>query len=151
MSQDRQLCHDTARARQQARAWGRWAHGRGAGVRHGRAAGAGGTGVGRWALGRAAGGARQREGRRRKRARSARRARRAVDEQADVQAGTGASGRRRGLAGARQGRAGRLAGRVCARLSASWASFGARAPGLVFNLVFRLGIFPESLNEHCSL
>ena len=28
---------------------------------------------------------------------------------------------------------------------------GARAPGLVFNLVFRLGIFPESLNEHCSL
>ena len=28
---------------------------------------------------------------------------------------------------------------------------GARAPGLVFNLGFRLGIFPESLNEHCSL
>ena len=28
---------------------------------------------------------------------------------------------------------------------------GARAPGLVFSLVFRLGIFPESLNEHCSL
>ena len=29
---------------------------------------------------------------------------------------------------------------------------GARAPGLVFNPVFfRLGIFPESLNEHCSL
>ena len=28
---------------------------------------------------------------------------------------------------------------------------GACAPDLVFNLVFRLGIFPESLNEHCSL
>ena len=28
---------------------------------------------------------------------------------------------------------------------------GARAPCLVFNLVFRLGIFPKSLNEHCSL
>ena len=33
----------------------------------------------------------------------------------------------------------------------NWASFGARAPGLVFNPVFRLGIFPESPNEHCSL
>ena len=49
MSQDRQLCNDTVRARQQARAQGRWARGRGAGVRHGRAVGAGGTGVGRWA------------------------------------------------------------------------------------------------------
>ena len=28
---------------------------------------------------------------------------------------------------------------------------GGRAPDLVFNLVFRLGIFPESLNEHWSL
>ena len=28
---------------------------------------------------------------------------------------------------------------------------GARAPGLVFSLVFRLSIFPESLKEHCSL
>ena len=61
-----------------------------------------------------------------------------------MQAGAGASGRRRGCAG-------RPAGRACARLGASWASFGARAPGLVFDLVFRLDIFPESLNEPCSL
>ena len=68
-----------------------------------------------------------------------------------MQAGAGASGRSKGRAGARQGSAGRPTGRACARLGAGWASFGARAPGLVFNLVFRLGIFPESLNEHCSL
>ena len=66
-----------------------------------------------------------------------------------------------------QGRAGRAAGRT---ERAAWRTeraghgrhgraacahrlgqLGARAPDLVFNLVFRLGIFPESLNEHCSL
>ena len=81
----------------------------------------------------------------------ARLARSATDEQAGAQEGTGASGRHRGPAGVRQGHSGRPAGRACARLGANWASFGARAPGLVFNLVFRLGIFLESLNEHCSL
>ena len=34
--------------------------------------------------------------------------------------------------------------RTWACLGASWASFGARAPGLVFDLVFRLGIVSES-------
>ena len=79
-----------------------------------------------------------------------------------------------GLGGLRAGRAGRAgsmrgSGRQGARLgarstqgTAGWqhgraacahglGQLGARAPGLVFSLVFRLGIFPESLNEHCSL
>ena len=66
-------------------------------------------------------------------------------------------GRRRARAGVRaQAGAGRSAGgrRAGARERAgcaSWTSFGAGAPGLVFNLVFRLSIFPKSLNEHCSL
>ena len=39
----------------------------------------------------------------------------------------------------------RAPGRACARLGVpSWASFGARAPGLVFDLVFRLDIVSES-------
>ena len=48
----------------------------------------------------------------------------------------------RGTAGRQHGRA------ACAH---RLGQLGARAPGLVFSLVFRLGIFPESLNEHCSL
>ena len=57
----------------------------------------------------------------------------------------GARGRRR------QGRAGRPAGRPvrawCAQLGQVWCF---AAPDSVFGLV-RLGIFPESPNEHCSL
>ena len=77
--------------------------------------------------------------------------------------GVGAAGHsgRRGVGA--QGRAGRADGRTESagdgRLGSTGAQagahrlgqLGARAPGLVFNLVFRLGIFPESLNEHCSL
>ena len=37
---------------------------------------------------------------------------------------------------------------ACAR---GLGQLGARAPGLVSNLVFLLGIFPKSLNEHGSL
>ena len=91
-----------------------------------------------WALGRAAGGARQPAGRW---WRPARRARSAAD------------GRRRGRA-----RHGRGSARGTAGLAARAPGWGAqagqlraRAPGMVFNLVFRLGIFPESLNEQCSL
>ena len=92
--------------------------------------------------------------------------------------GAQALGRATGRAGARQGerargrasgRAGRAAGRAGVRLGAQCArgtagrqhgraacahrlgQLGARAPGLVFSLVFRLDIFPESPNEHCSL
>ena len=58
--------------------------------------------------------------------------------------GAGGSGRAAGCGRARQG-----AGRgTCAR---GLGQLGAPAPGLVSNLVFRLGIFPESPNEHCSL
>ena len=61
-------------------------------------------------------------------------------------AGCGAQGvRSRGAAGARPGRwargLGTQAGQECA-LS---------APDLIFKPIFRLGIFPESVNEHCSL
>ena len=34
---------------------------------------------------------------------------------------------------------------------AGWPGLCTRCTHLVFNPVFRLGIFPESLNEHCSL
>ena len=60
-------------------------------------------------------------------------------------------GRRAGRWGVRSERdtsAGRAA---CAHRLGQLGQLGARAPGLVFNLVFRLGIFPESLNEHYSL
>ena len=66
------------------------------------------------------------------------------------------SARARGAAGARAG--GAQARWACAAGGASMADrhgarslLGAREPGLVFNLVFRLGIFPESPNEHYSL
>ena len=89
--------------------------------------------IGRWALGVLG------AGRRRARQASGSRRRRAG------RAAAGAAGAR-GVCGLGAGCA------ACAhRLGASWASFGARAPGLVFNLVFRLGIFHESLNEPCSL
>ena len=56
--------------------------------------------------------------------------------------GAGGGGRGRQVLGSRGGRClGARAGQGCA--------LGALR--LVFNLVFRLGIFPESLNEHCSL
>ena len=59
-----------------------------------------------------------------------------------------ASGRAAGRT-VRAGTAGRQHGRAaCAH---RLGQLGARAPGLVFSLVFRLGIFPKSLNEHCSL
>ena len=89
--------------------------------------------------------------------------------------GAQALGRAAGRTGARQGErargraSGRAAGRAGVRLGAQCArgtagrqhgraacahrlgQLGARAPGLVFSLVFRLDIFPESPNEHCSL
>ena len=109
VSQDRQLCRDTASGARQ----GRWRAARAGSRRRRHWCGA----LGHWAVGqgagragRAAGGARQRTSRL-------------------------ACRRKAGALGA----------------AGSWASFGARAPGLVFNLVFRLGIFPESLNEHYSL
>ena len=97
---------------------------------------------------------------------SVRRARSAADEQAD------ARGRRQ----RRAGRAGQACGRalgaqadararrreaeargaagcalLCAPGRASWASWVLVPSAWFFNPVFRLGIFPESLNEHCSL
>ena len=67
----------------------------------------------------------------------------------------GAQGARARGGGARQGRGSRSgahglgAGRAaCAH---GLGQLGTRAPDSVFNLVFRLGIFPESPNEHCSL
>ena len=65
-----------------------------------------------------------------------------------------AAGREGAQLGARcaRGTAGRQHGRAaCAHRLGQLGQLGARAPGLVFSLVFRLGIFPESLNEHCSL
>ena len=59
--------------------------------------------------------------------------------------GASAGHKRAAGAGARVWAHGRIA---CAH---RLGQLGARAPGLVFNLVFRLGIFPESLNEQCSL
>ena len=68
-----------------------------------------------------------------------------------------------GARGARQAGAGRSGsawpGRWARGLGARARGLGAQARQgcalgalrLVFNLVFRLGIFPESLNEHCSL
>ena len=81
------------------------------------------------------------------------------------QAGARSAGARGALAGARQGErargwdhgahGARPAGSTGAQPVragwVSWARLGFCAPGLVFSLVFRLGIFPESLNEHCSL
>ena len=62
--------------------------------------------------------------------------------------GSGRQGARLGARSA-QGTAGWQHGRAaCAH---GLGQLGARAPGLVFSLVFRLGIFSESLNEHCSL
>ena len=66
---------------------------------------------------------------------------------------------RRGCAGAcvacgwaHEARGARPAGQQGhAAIAHKLGQLGARAPGLVFNLVFRLGIFPESPNEHCSL
>ena len=70
-------------------------------------------------------------------------------------AGARADARARGRASGRQGCGTRCgahglgAGRAaCAH---GLGQLGARAPASVFNLVFRLGIFPESPNEHCSL
>ena len=98
---------------------------------------------------------------------------------AQARARQAAEARRRWGAQARGRESGRAAGRAGARLGArgarlgasargarpagttgsqpvgagwaNWARLGFCAPGLVFSLVFRLGIFPESLNEHCSL
>ena len=67
-----------------------------------------------------------------------------------VQALGAQAGRRRAGQAAGAGARGLGTGRAaCAH---RLGQLGARAPGLVFNPVFfRLGIFPESLNEHCSL
>ena len=53
--------------------------------------------------------------------------------------------------GARQGRWARGRGAGRAACAHGLVQLGARAPGLVFNLVFRLGIFPESPNDHCAM
>ena len=76
----------------------------------------------------------------------------------------GAGARRQGAGASRQGarRAGmrhvaagargtRGLGTGCAACAHRLGQLGARAPGFVFNLVFRLGFFPKSPNEHCSL
>ena len=60
--------------------------------------------------------------------------------------GASSRGRRQRASGSAQQARGRRA--TCAH---RLGQLGASAPGLVFNPVFRLGIFPESLNEHCSL
>ena len=62
-------------------------------------------------------------------------------------AGQAAGARGRG-ATAGAGRTAWALGAACAH---GLGQLGARAPGLVSNLVFRLGIFPESPNGHCSL
>ena len=129
-------------------AWarGRGAHGRGA---HGRGA-HGRWGGRRWgALGAAGIGARSAG------ERASGRLGAAGSWQARARQGAAGARTRHGLAGARgrrrQGRAGRPAGRPvrawCAQLGQVWCF---AAPDSVFGLV-RLGIFPESPNEHCSL
>ena len=67
------------------------------------------------------------------------------------EAGTGARQARGRTGRARQGRGAHGLGAGRAACAHGLGQLGARAPGLVFNLVFRLGFFPESLNEHCSL
>ena len=73
-----------------------------------------------------------------------------------------AAGARGRASGRAAGRAGALLGARCARGMAGrqhgraacahrLGQLGARALGLVFSSVFRLSIFPESQNEHCSL
>ena len=75
--------------------------------------------------------------------------------------GARASGRREGRAGERQARGARDArqGAAAGAGRAAWAWLGARAGqdcalgalDLIFKPVFRLSIFSESVNEHCSL
>ena len=83
-----------------------------------------------------------------------------AERQALVGAQARAGGRKggRGRQAPRRARQGRGSRRGAHGLGAGRAAcvhgldqLGARAPGLVFNLVFRLRIFPESPNEHCSL
>ena len=62
-----------------------------------------------------------------------------------------ARGRARGWASRRAAGRKVRAGHGRAACAHRLGHLGARAPGLVFSLVFRLDIFPESLNEHCSL
>ena len=90
----------------------------------------------------------------------------AQDERAHRRWARWASGRAAGArgraSGRAAGRAGALLGARCARGTAGrqhgraacahrLGQLGARALGLVFSSVFRLSIFPESQNEHCSL
>ena len=70
---------------------------------------------------------------------------RALGAQADARARGRACRREAGARGAAGW------GLLCAPGHASWASWVLVHPAWFFNLVFRLGIFPESLNEHCSL
>ena len=65
--------------------------------------------------------------------------------------GLGAGRRRAGLARQGQAACAALAGRAraWARLVCWLGQLGARALDLIFKPVFRLGIFPESPNEHC--
>ena len=121
----------------------------GAGARGWRAdgrAGRAGAGRGRRRALQVAGARRRWGGRRaagRAGARQGERARGRASERAAGRAGVRLGARcARGTAGRQHGRAA-----YAHRLG----QLGARAPGLVFSLVFRLGIFPESLNEHCSL
>ena len=78
-----------------------------------------------------------------------------VAGQARARKGAEGARTRHGRAGARgrrrQGRAGRPAGRPVRAWCAQLGQIGCfAAPDSVFGLV-RLGIFPESPNEHCSL
>ena len=84
---------------------------------------------------------------------------RGAPEQA-LQAAGGAGAGRSGRAGVQSERRQAGAGHAGRARPGRWAhGLGERAGHgcalgalrLVFNLVFRLGIFPESLNEHCSL
>ena len=115
----------------------------------------GGTGAQAWALGPAGARAGLAGANRRERARGARQA-----------LGAG-SRRRRARGAARQGARGAQAAGRQARTQQGVAGRGRRAAWplgarasqgcalgalrLVFNPVFRLSIFPDSLNEHCSL
>ena len=77
---------------------------------------------------------------------------------ADAWLAGGAQGRGAGSSGTQGTRGARGKGARGARGRGAQARQGTGSAGcalgalrLVFNLVFRLGIFPESLNEHCSL
>ena len=139
-----------ARRAGRARGWPCWALGR----RDGRRWGAGAAGAG--APGQQARKASGRAERWRVRGRESSRHGRAGQAVAGARLGgraLGAGRRRAGLARQGQAACAALAGRAraWAHLVCWLGQLGARALDLIFKPVFRLGIFPESPNEHCSL